>query len=128
MTQTAEPTFYEQVGGGPAVQKLVEVFYDLVWSDPQLAGYFVNADRDRLRVHQAKLISSVLGGPREYSGRELAEAHQGLNITSADYDRVVEHLVAACAKLDVPQHIVSAVGSVVAEVKPAIATGEAGRP
>ncbi|GAA1798864.1 group 1 truncated hemoglobin [Luedemannella flava] len=128
MTSTAEPTYYEQVGGGPAVQRLVEVFYDLVWSDPQLAGYFVDADRDRLKVHQARLIAGVLGGPKEYTGRELAEAHQGLHITSDDYDRVVEHLVAACAKLDVPGHIVAAVGDVLADVKPTIATGGAGRP
>lgn len=126
MTSTAEPTYYEQVGGGPAVQRLVEVFYDLVWSDPQLVDYFVSADRDRLKVHQARLVASLLGGPKEYTGRELAEAHRGLNITSADYDRVVEHLVAACAKLDVPAHIVAAVGGVLAEVKPTIATGGAG--
>lgn len=128
MTATAEPTYYEQVGGGPAVQKLVEVFYERVWSDPQLVDYFASADRDRLKVHQAKLITTVLGGPKEYTGRELAEAHNGLNITSADYDRVVEHLVAACGKLGVPDHIISAVGAIVAEAKPGIATGEAGRP
>jgi|tagenome__1003787_1003787.scaffolds.fasta_scaffold20043880_1 hemoglobin len=128
MTTTTEPTFYDQVGGGPAVQKLVEVFYDRVWSDPQLTVYFTGADRDRLKAHQAKLISSVLGGPKEYTGRELGEAHKGLNITSADYDRVVEHLVAACAELGVPDDIVAAVGTVVAEVKPAIATGGAGHP
>jgi hemoglobin len=128
MTATAEPTYYEQVGGGPAVQKLVEVFYERVWSDPQLAGYFLSADRERLKVHQARLIASVLGGPKDYTGRELAEAHQGLHITNADYDRVVEHLVASCGQLGVPEHIITAVGGVVAEVKPAIATGDAGRP
>ena len=53
----------------------------------------------------------MTGGPVEYSGRELAEGHAGLGITPADFDRVVEHLVATLTDLGVSAEDIGAVGA-----------------
>jgi hemoglobin len=47
---------------------------------------------ERIIDHQTKFIAHVLGGPAEYSGRELAVAHSSLKITGSAFDEVAEIL------------------------------------
>jgi hemoglobin len=105
---------YEQVGGGTAVTAVVDSFYEKVLADPQLTGYFEDVDLPRLKRHQVLLISQVLGGPAQYDGRDLAVAHAGLGITSDDFGRVVEHLVATLQGAAVPPDIIERVGTTLA--------------
>ncbi len=107
-----EKTDYDRIGGGPAVRQVVERFYALVLADPALSPFFENADLARLKRHQALLISQVLGGPAEYEGRALAQAHSGMGITKDDFGRVVLHLVVALREARVPQEIIGRVGEV----------------
>ena len=118
--QQHEVSDYEQVGGGPAVTAVVDHFYENVIADPQLTGYFDGVDLPRLKRHQVLLVSQVLGGPAQYDGRDLAAAHAGLGVTSDDFDRVVEHLVEAMEKFQVPPDIIGRVGTVLAGTEPDI--------
>ena len=96
MTATEETTrasHYDRIGGAAAVKAAVELFYDKVLADPDLAGYFADVDMAGQRRHLALMLATVLGGPDEYAGRGLAEAHQPLNIPAAHYAMVGEHLV-----------------------------------
>jgi hemoglobin len=111
---------YVKVGGGPAVTAVVDYFYENVIADPQLTGYFEGVDLSRLKRHQVLLVSQVLGGPAQYDGRDLAAAHAGLGVTSGDFDRVVEHLVEAMEKFQVPPDIIGRVGTVLAGTEPDI--------
>ena len=66
------------------------------------------------------LLSQVLGGPASYDGRALGEAHRGLGVTEADYDKVVAHLVSVLVELGADDEAIAAAGAVVAGVKPDI--------
>jgi len=115
-------TMYDEIGGAPAVEEAVRRFYVRLLDDPQTAPFFGGVDIDRLRQHQVALISSILGGPIAYTGRELAQAHAHLRITADDYDRVIGHLVAVLQELSVPEHVIAALGETVAAVAPDIIT------
>lgn len=117
---TVQPTDYERIGGGEAVRQVVDRFYQLVLADPTLTGYFADVDMVRLKRHQALLIAQVLGGPFEYDGRELADAHRGKGITKADFDRVVVHLGTALGEAGVPRDILERVYTVLGGTQPAI--------
>jgi hemoglobin len=119
---TDAATDYERVGGGPAVAEVVRRFYELVLADPQLQHYFVDVDMTRLKRHQVLLVSQVLGGPAEYDGRDLAEAHAGLNIGNDDFGRVVQHLTAALEESGVDSDIIGRVGAALAGTAPDIVT------
>jgi hemoglobin len=108
-SSTVQPTDYERVGGAEPIRHVVERFYQLVLGDPALAGYFGGVDMARLKRHQALLIAQVLGGPAEYDGRELVDAHRGKGITKTDFDRVVVHLATALAEAGVPIDIIDRV-------------------
>jgi hemoglobin len=96
-----QESIYERIGGAPAVEATVELFYQKVWADPALAEYFEGIDRDRLKEHQREFVSAALGGPDQYDGRKMGEAHAGLGITDAAFYQVVAHLAATLTELGV---------------------------
>jgi hemoglobin len=106
-------TIYEQLGKENGIRTAVDDFYRRVLADPDLAAYFEGVDMTTLRAHQAKLLVQVTGGPVQYEGRELAEAHKGLGITSADYERVVAHLGATLTGMGVEPAVVGDVAAAV---------------
>jgi hemoglobin len=107
---------YERIGGGPAVKELVDRFYERVLADRQLARYFTT-DMKRLKWHQATLLTSLLGGPDAYEGRELAVAHGPLRIRRRHYERVGAHLARTMESMRVPADIASSVAATVAAVQ-----------
>ncbi|MFG3706631.1 group 1 truncated hemoglobin [Micromonospora sp. NPDC047670] len=120
MTVTEEATpisHYERIGGASSVKAAVELFYDKVLADPELAGYFSNVDMVGQRRHLALMLTVVLGGPNEYAGRGLAEAHQPLNIPVEHYAMVGAHLTATLSELGVPADIITDVQGVLAQVQ-----------
>lgn len=108
---------YQRIGGGRAVSAVVDRFYESVLADPQLAPFFVESDVNRLKRHQVLLISQVMGGPADYDGRGLREAHTGLNIKSDDFDCVVTHLVAALQEASVPDEVIGRLGAQLGEAQ-----------
>jgi hemoglobin len=89
---TMSRTIYRDIGGRDAVEAVVDDFYDRVLADERLAPYFDGMDMDELRSHQVQFISAVAGGPVEYSGVSMREAHAHLGIEEADFDLVGRYL------------------------------------
>ena len=110
-------TIYEQIGGRDAVEAVVDDFYDRVLSDDRLAGFFEGMDMQELRAHQVQFISSVAGGPVEYTGGDMREAHAHLDIDDGDYDAVCDHLERALRENDVGDDNVEAILSEVEELR-----------
>jgi hemoglobin len=104
-------SLYERLGKEAGIRTAVDDFYRRVVSDPRLEHWFEGIDLPRLRRHQAALLVQVTGGPVEYSGRELAAGHAGLDITPAAFDQVVGHLVATLTDLGVSGEDIAAVGA-----------------
>jgi hemoglobin len=115
-------SLYERLGQEVGIRTAVDDFYIRVVADPELARYFEGIDLPRLRRHQTALLVQVTGGPVEYSGRTLAEAHSGLHITSSAFDRVVGHLVATLTDLGVPAEDIAEVGAALAVHRDEIVT------
>ena len=115
--ESAQPSYYERIGGAEAIKIAVEKFYNAVLGDAQLAPYFNDVDLVRLKRHQAAMLTTVFGGPNAYDGRELGAAHAGMGITAEHYDLVCRHLVTVLQDLDVPQDAIAHAGGGLAAVK-----------
>ncbi|MEE6260045.1 group I truncated hemoglobin [Plantactinospora sonchi] len=121
-----QPSHYERIGGAESVKEAVRLFYDRVLADPELAGYFTSVDMAGQRRHLALMLTVVLGGPNEYAGRGLAEAHQPLQIPDKHYALVGEHLLATLTELGVPGDILDDVRTVLVSVRDqVVSTGTA---
>jgi uroporphyrinogen-III synthase len=110
-TPAADPPLLQSVGGTPGIRETVERLYSRLLEDPQVSHHFAGVDMPRLKRHQVLLLSQMLGGPAQYSGRELADAHADLAIAAEDYVCVIEHLVAVLRELAVDEHTVQSMRS-----------------
>lgn len=88
-------TIYQEIGGQDTVKAVVSDFYDQVLEDEQLTPYFEGMDTDELRAHQVQFISAVAGGPVEYTGDDMREAHAHLDLDEEDFDAVGRYLKSA---------------------------------
>jgi hemoglobin len=93
----SETTLYDRMGGDGAVGTAVDRFYGRVLGDPELKEFFVSASVPRLKAHQFAFLSQVLGGPRQYSGALMHDAHSKLAIEQKHFKGVAVHLIESCA-------------------------------
>ena len=115
------------VGGAGAVSAVVDEFYRRLLDDPATAGFFTPLVQEdglaRLKRHQVLLLTKVLGGPDRYDGRDLGEAHAGLDITAAAYQRVSLYLLTVLHDFKVPMDVLQVADSTLRAVAPAIVSG-----
>ena len=81
------PTLYEWAGGGDAIERLIDAFYDRVEEDELLSPFFPGGVSREHRDHVIAWWSEVFGGPdrytRELGGYEhMLTKHRGLGIKS----------------------------------------------
>lgn len=117
---TTAVSMYARVGGGPAIKHVVDQLYTWILTDEELSPYFERVTVESLKRHMAALLAQVLGGPAEYTGRELGESHRGFGITDAHYTRVVDLALAALFLAHAPRDVVAAVEDTLLSVKPDI--------
>ncbi|SIR92331.1 group I truncated hemoglobin [Natronorubrum thiooxidans] len=118
-------TIYDRLGGQDAIAAVVDRFYDRVVADEQVAHYFDDVDMHRQRAHQTQFLSAVAGGPVDYTGADMAAAHDDLEITKPDFDAIVGHLEAALEAFEVNPDDRDAVLAAVGEYEDAIVTATA---
>ncbi|MGI8803462.1 MAG: group I truncated hemoglobin [Solirubrobacteraceae bacterium] len=106
-------SLYEQIGGAPAVDTLVDRFYERLWADSSLQKYFVGIDRIDLKRHQRMFLNLALGGGEPYTGRPLAESHRDLRIDNAAFDQVAEHLTITMRELEIDPPAISIIDGAV---------------
>ena len=111
-TASAEKTVYEQIGGQPAVEAAVDLFYRKVLTDDRVSRFFDDVDMDRQSAKQKAFLTMVCGGPANYSGQAMRAGHthlvkHGLNDTH--FDAVLEHLSGTLGELGVAAPLVARV-------------------
>lgn len=109
-------SLYERLGGKPAVDKAVELFYQKVEADPHVAHFFTNLDMVAQASKLSNFMSMVLGGPVNYTGHDMRRAHAFLKLDQSHFDQVAGHLQATLVELGVPnddiREVMTLVGSV----------------
>ena len=122
MTVTEPPTLYERLGAENGIRAAVDQFYDRVLADPTLAPYFEGIDMGALRRHQFEMLSAATGGPQQYTGRDMAAAHAGRDITGSAFDSVVGHLVATLQSVGADDDSIGQVGAALTPLRSDIVT------
>lgn len=88
-------TLFEQLGGKEAVQKAVVLFYEKVMADKRINSFFAGIDMAQQRKKQTLFLTYVFGGPNNYSGKNMREAHAVLvkkGLSDVHFDAVIENL------------------------------------
>ncbi len=97
-------TLWDRLGGEANVAKVVDDFVNTAGKDPK-----VNFWRDPTRVPSkeevadlktklVEFVSSATGGPLNYEGKPMKDAHKGMKITNEEFDAAAKDLKDALVK------------------------------
>lgn len=118
-------SLYDSLGQQAGITTAVDQFYVRVLDDPSLAHYFAGADVHQVKQHQVALLSTVSGGPEQYTGRSMELSHRRLGVTEEAFDRVVGHLGATLDDLGVEAGVRDQVAAVLVAQRQHIVTAPA---
>ena len=95
---------FDKYGGVPVVTTIVRDFYKRVLNRPNLRRYFESVSIEDLIKHQVEFVALAMGKiSSNYVGRSMKEAHQGIGVTAASFDLVVEILADTMSSAGVDQ-------------------------
>lgn len=122
MTQpTAEQSLFEKLGGRPAVDAAVDLFYVKVLADPRINFFFEGIDMKRQRAKQKAFMTYTFGGAPNYSGQSMRKSHEHLvkekGLNESHFNAVAENLVNTLNDLGVPQKLIDEVIAIVGSTK-----------
>jgi hemoglobin len=102
----AARTMFEELGGEPAVRRIIDRFVDRVFDDAMIGFFFRNATRERIKAKEYEFAARHLGADVPYTGRPLAEAHAPHRIMGGQFMRRLVILREVLEESGVPPHIV----------------------
>ncbi len=108
---------YEAIGGEAAVNAAVDVFYRKVLLDERISEFFDTVDMEEQHRKQKAFLTMAFGGPNAYTGKDMREAHAGMNLTEEHFTAVAEALVGTLNDLEVPQNYIDEIVGIALSVK-----------
>jgi hemoglobin len=95
-------SLYDRLGGKEAITAVVDEFAGRVLADARINQKFAKSDPVRLKSQLVDQICFASGGPCQYTGRDMKTAHMNMGVTEGEFGALVEDLVGALDKFNVP--------------------------
>jgi hemoglobin len=99
----ARASLYERLGGLDAITAVVDSFVARCAGDDRINRKFERTDIPRLKEMLLDQVCEAAGGPCTYTGRDMRETHDGMEVTAGEFDALVKDLLATLDELDVPK-------------------------
>jgi hemoglobin len=113
-------SLFEELGGEPAIEAAVDIFYRKVLSDERIARFFEGVDMDRQAAKQKAFLTMVTGGPSRYTGRDMRTGHAHLlklGLNDSHVDAVLENLGSTLRELGVSEEKIAQVAALANSVR-----------
>lgn len=97
-----DDALYRQLGGREGIEAIVEETLVRLVDNPRIGHHFEAVDLVQLHGRLADQFCVEAGGPCEYTGLSMQDAHAGMRLDEADFNALVEDLIDAMEALAVP--------------------------
>jgi hemoglobin len=104
-----EKSLYERIGGVNAIAMVVDRFSDEIVKNPKLnvnphlKEWNASGQLPGLKFMRTLWLCQAAGGPFEYTGKDMHEAHKDLHLTSEEFDEVGAEIANALDHFKVPE-------------------------
>lgn len=85
-TTSPKLSLYERLGGEPGLRKIVNDILDKNFNNPLIGHYFRNIDMGKLKQLVFEFFSMGIGGPHQYTGRDMRSSHAAMKISDEDFE------------------------------------------
>jgi hemoglobin len=91
-------SLYERLGGAKGIATLVDDVVEAHMNNPLVKARFLPYREDpdtlaKVKQHTCNFFGAGSGGPEQYSGRSMPDAHRGMNISEQEYMAVVDDIL-----------------------------------
>ena len=117
---------FERIGGEAAVNAAVDVFYRKVLADDRINMFFEGVDMDKQSAKQKAFLTMALGGPSNYSGKDMRLGHAHLvekGLNGSHFDAVIENLGATLTELGVPADLIGEAAAIAESTRADVLAG-----
>ena len=91
-------SLYERLGGREKIQAMVDDVVGLHLDNSKIATRFRKSDIEKLKRQVCEFFCAGTGGSEAYTGRNLLEAHAGMNINEAELVAAIDDVIKAMRK------------------------------
>ncbi len=98
-----EGSLYERLGGSEGITQIASDVFDNHAVNPRIAPRFAESDASAVKHTVANFFIAGTGGPQVYEGKDMVEAHVGMNIDAAEFVAVLDDSLAALEKNGIGQ-------------------------
>ena len=108
-------TLFEQIGGMPAVDAAVEIFYTKVLADDSISHFFRWTHMKSQTAKQKAFLAYAFGAPLKYNGKNMRDSHAHLvekGLKEEHFDTVMGHLMATLQELGVSEDLIAEAGKI----------------
>lgn len=113
-------SLYDELGGAPAIEAAVDIFYRKVLMDDRIARFFEGVDMERQAAKQKGFLTMVTGGPNSYTGKDMRAGHAHLlkmGLDDSHVDAVIEDLGETLRELGVSEEKIARVAALANSVR-----------
>ncbi|MBI5936545.1 MAG: group 1 truncated hemoglobin [Betaproteobacteria bacterium] len=96
-----EKTLFERLGGKDKIAQITEDVWINHVSNPDVATRYANSDAEKVKAMVNEFVCWGTGGPVDYSGKNMLDAHRTMNITHREFMAVIDDVMRALDKNDV---------------------------
>lgn len=112
-----QSSLFERIGGMPAVNAAVDIFYTKVLADERINHFFEHTNMASQSGKQKAFLAYAFGAPMNYTGKSMREAHAHMKLTEDHFNAVAGHLVATLQELGVGQDLIDEVVAIAVSTK-----------
>ncbi|MFN3586018.1 MAG: group I truncated hemoglobin [Moraxellaceae bacterium] len=95
-------TVYRDFGEREGIQRLMEDFMRDLLADDRTRPFFEKVDQQRVILMLTEQFCHAAGGPCEYRGRSMTDAHAGMGVKREHFNALVEVLQKSMTRAGIP--------------------------
>jgi len=122
----SETSLYEELGGEPALRRVVDRFVDRIMDDVMIGYLFRSVRREHLKDKEFEHAAEHLGAGLVYTGKPLDVAHRPHKIRGGQFMRRLTILENTLDELAVPASVKAHWIARTLELRPLITSDEGG--
>ncbi|MHA6347559.1 group I truncated hemoglobin [Roseivivax sp. CAU 1761] len=115
-------TLFERLGGAAGVRQIVDGAIEAHMCNPIIKERFSPyEDRpeyvEKVKQHTCDFFAAGSGGPDNYCGRSMVEAHRGMDITAAEYGAACDDILKTMETLNYDRETCAMVQEILASLR-----------
>jgi hemoglobin len=112
------PSLFDRIGGEKVARQIVADTWANHTSNPIIKNRFANSDGEYVKQKVYEIFAMATGANVKYTGKAMKDTHATMNVNEAEFNAVVDDVMAALVKNKVGQQEQNEVLAILWSVRP----------